>query len=469
MSWDAPTPPPTSALLVGVVVSALLLLLVDGAAVVQSSPQLLLLQQQLRSAEARPNHQHHHRRAGGNSSIEERMLRIEEIKNHIRASFGAIRLPPSAAAAAERAAAGVKEEDRRRIRAELRLRETLAGGGEGRGGGGSDDAEDASSLDLYSFRQLQDAGQDGDDGDVGASNRFRFAVNIPQGSDEATGRRRRIESAMLHLYKEAVRPYNLNDSLNVAANVAVSVHQLLPGGRRRLIGARVVSLAERGWISFDVSEAVQSWLDDPLANRGLLVDAPPPHNLSALLDFASGGGADDDPSAWAAYSRAPLLDVRVYQQQRQLLHEKSPSPSRTRTRRDSDPGGDVAAPQLQQQSKRPSGSSPRRSGSAERCAPGQCCRKRLTISFADDLGWTWVVEPKTFDAYYCEGGCVGDYKAANSFAEVKKALRRSSSPGLRNRCTPTRYKPLTVVHVDKYGDYIMTQNRDMIVDECGCA
>ncbi|XP_056135363.1 nodal homolog [Lampris incognitus] len=100
------------------------------------------------------------------------------------------------------------------------------------------------------------------------------------------------------------------------------------------------------------------------------------------------------------------------------------------------------------------------------------CRKvDMWVDF-DQIGWDeWIVYPKRYNAYRCEGECptpVDESFHPTNHAYMQSLLRlhhpqRVSCPS----CVPTRLSPLSMLYYEN-DDVVLRHHEDMIVEECGC-
>ncbi|KAG8183306.1 hypothetical protein JTE90_026006 [Oedothorax gibbosus] len=103
-----------------------------------------------------------------------------------------------------------------------------------------------------------------------------------------------------------------------------------------------------------------------------------------------------------------------------------------------------------------------------------CQRKSLVVDFVK-LGWgEWVMSPKSFNAYYCSGGCkfplTKDSHPSNHAAiqSLVYALG-GSNPGIPSPCcVPSHTSSLTMLYFDEQGSLVLKSFSDMIVDKCAC-
>ncbi|CAL8247748.1 unnamed protein product [Merluccius merluccius] len=103
---------------------------------------------------------------------------------------------------------------------------------------------------------------------------------------------------------------------------------------------------------------------------------------------------------------------------------------------------------------------------------GMLCRKvDMWVDF-EQIGWDeWIVHPKRYNAYRCEGQCPTPLE--ESFQPTNHAymqsLLRLHQPGRVScpSCVPTRLAPLSMLYYEN-DDVVLRHHEDMIVEECGC-
>ncbi|KAK2837247.1 hypothetical protein Q5P01_014459 [Channa striata] len=100
-----------------------------------------------------------------------------------------------------------------------------------------------------------------------------------------------------------------------------------------------------------------------------------------------------------------------------------------------------------------------------------CRRVDMWVDF-EQIGWDeWIIHPKRYNAYRCEGACptpLDETFHPTNHAYMQSLLRhhhpeRVSCPS----CVPTRLSSLSMLYYEK-DDLALSHHEDMIVEECGC-
>uniref|UniRef100_A0A1I7TFK7 TGF_BETA_2 domain-containing protein n=1 Tax=Caenorhabditis tropicalis TaxID=1561998 RepID=A0A1I7TFK7_9PELO len=101
-----------------------------------------------------------------------------------------------------------------------------------------------------------------------------------------------------------------------------------------------------------------------------------------------------------------------------------------------------------------------------------CRRTDLYVDF-DDLGWQdWILAPKGYDAYQCQGTCPNPMPAqlnASNHAIIQSLLHSLKPDEVPPPCcVPTETSPLSILYMDVDKVIVIKEYADMRVDSCGC-
>ncbi|MCI4392518.1 hypothetical protein PGIGA_G00146820 [Pangasianodon gigas] len=100
-----------------------------------------------------------------------------------------------------------------------------------------------------------------------------------------------------------------------------------------------------------------------------------------------------------------------------------------------------------------------------------CRRVDMWVDF-DQIGWNeWIVHPKRYNAYRCEGECPvpldESFKPTNH-AYMQSLLKFHHPERVTcASCAPTRLSSLSMLYYEG-DDVVLRHHEDMIVEECGC-
>ena len=101
-----------------------------------------------------------------------------------------------------------------------------------------------------------------------------------------------------------------------------------------------------------------------------------------------------------------------------------------------------------------------------------CRRKPLSVDFTQ-LGWSnWVIAPRGYNAYFCQGLCefpIDNHLKPTNHATVQTILN-SVAPSLAPQacCSPNKFSAISILFIDTSDNVIYKKYEDMVVERCGC-
>ncbi|XP_036832452.1 nodal homolog 2-A [Oncorhynchus mykiss] len=103
--------------------------------------------------------------------------------------------------------------------------------------------------------------------------------------------------------------------------------------------------------------------------------------------------------------------------------------------------------------------------------PSLCRRVDMHVDF-NQIGWgSWIVFPKKYNAYRCEGICpspLGEDLNPTNHAYMQSLLKHYHPERVPSACcAPTKMSPLSMLYYEN-GEMLLRHHEDMVVDECGC-
>ncbi|NXY65705.1 NODAL protein, partial [Callaeas wilsoni] len=100
-----------------------------------------------------------------------------------------------------------------------------------------------------------------------------------------------------------------------------------------------------------------------------------------------------------------------------------------------------------------------------------CRRVDMMVDF-EQTGWdSWIVYPKKYNAYRCEGLCpspVDETFKPTNHAYIQSLLQLYKPNQVPcPACSPVKMSPLSMLYYEK-GKIVVRHHEDMIIEECGC-
>ncbi|NXU59957.1 NODAL protein, partial [Turnix velox] len=239
------------------------------------------------------------------------------------------------------------------------------------------------------------------------------------------------------------------------------------------------SATQTSWRVLEVTDLLRSWLHQTLPRSGSgerwedsesptpPFHSPTPHlhspTVSATGDGEMGAGGEvSDGVLLLVFSRDKSPGghslIRTAETSKHVLRDpKAPGSGSRRQRREK-----MEKQRLKSGHANPGGTEGQKS---------LCRRVDMMVDF-EQTGWgSWIVYPKKYNAYRCEGRCpspVDESFKPTNHAYIQSLLqlyKPNRVPCLS--CSPVRMSPLSMLYYEK-GEIVVRHHEDMVIEECGC-
>ncbi|KAI9542208.1 hypothetical protein NQZ68_022261 [Dissostichus eleginoides] len=230
---------------------------------------------------------------------------------------------------------------------------------------------------------------------------------------------------------------------NINKEKRVELYQGLGTARRYLVSRFVSNGWKDKWMSFDVTESLQTWLKGTEDEQGfqLRLFCECGLNISEVFGFKISGieTSRGDQAAMKLLTKQPPYILTM------SIPQNSSSHLTSRRKRSTDTKDTCTA------------------------TTETCCVRSLYIDFRKDLGWKWIHKPTGYNANYCMGSCTYIWNAENKYSQIL-ALYKHHNPGASAQpcCVPQALEPLPILY------YVGRQHKveqlsNMVVKSCKCS
>ncbi|XP_069837968.1 bone morphogenetic protein 2-like [Dendropsophus ebraccatus] len=239
----------------------------------------------------------------------------------------------------------------------------------------------------------------------------------------------------------------------------VDVYELLDSASRpwrgNLITSRLLPLHSQGWEMFNVTQTVSGWVGDDTTNHGFLV----------TFTLPSGNVLDTDLSGMTMQkldSKRSYLVLFSDDGRRGVPNPYMPPTNVKETDISSSSSSDGSLHTTTHKSR-----------SARDVHPDTCQRKPLYVDF-EDIGWAgWIISPKGYNAYHCQGTCIfpmGQGLGATNHATVQSIVHalKLKKDVTTPCCVPDRLNSINLLYFDDEENVVLKQYDDMVAVSCGC-
>ncbi|XP_017051448.1 inhibin beta A chain [Drosophila ficusphila] len=272
---------------------------------------------------------------------------------------------------------------------------------------------------------------------------------------------------------------NANQSKKAKSrHLVLKVYQRLSANRRALLTSRKIEFENIGyeetrtqWIEFDVTKAVRCWLNNSHENLGIEIQCDKCKSVGARILSDSSPKSSQSSSAKSSASNdehfnlMPVLNIIVH------------GALRTEREGDSDVhhillSNNRSGEYVHHQSIHDA--SWAKDSWNNNCYKlhQRCCRNQLNVAFRDIKGFEFILQPKVFDAGYCQGRCPPRHNPAHHHALLQSLIwQKDHTLAPRPCCTPSKLEVLEILHVDENNSNKLKISTwsDMQVLECACS
>jgi len=179
------------------------------------------------------------------------------------------------------------------------------------------------------------------------------------------------------------------------------------------------------WVEINLLSLVNTWVDQPGSNYGLVVQVAVQNREQFQLVTFQPGTA----------SHKPYLELTVRER-------RSPRARRTT----------LETPRID---------------CDERGVDKLCCRYPLVVNF-DSFGWDWIIAPRQYAAFFCAGDCPFAYINTNINYVTQQAQTTTVKAGGGPCCTPRDLSPISLLYYDANMRIIRGFLPEMVVNRCSC-
>ncbi|XP_065206332.1 growth/differentiation factor 8 [Planococcus citri] len=96
----------------------------------------------------------------------------------------------------------------------------------------------------------------------------------------------------------------------------------------------------------------------------------------------------------------------------------------------------------------------------------ECCRYPLTVDF-DEMQWDFIITPRKYEAYLCDGECPLLYKQDQPHTHLLQQMKTKARAG--PCCSPKHMNSINMLYITPRGTILYGKVPGMVVEKCGCS
>lgn len=284
-----------------------------------------------------------------------------------------------------------------------------------------------------------------------------FPLNITNHHDfQSMGIEEANVRLLLHFRK--VRRKKNNPSKKEHKRLLIKIYQITEDKQRVLLDEKKITVDKftknqksatvSHWMQFDVTKAVDDWLNGRVANKGLEIECDKCHRAGArIIDNII--FSDSSESSHSDSDLTPVLNIvsrmgETFREKRSRHHHTHQNDHLSSLRRTTD------------------------------CSASEkrCCRHPMHVNFTEIRGYEFIIQPKYIDAGYCQGRCPPRYLPSNHHAILQSLIWKENKHKVpKLTCAPSKLSDLDVLHLDEHDDTKLKISTwtNMIVLDCACS
>ncbi|XP_014270831.1 protein 60A [Halyomorpha halys] len=227
--------------------------------------------------------------------------------------------------------------------------------------------------------------------------------------------------------------------------------------RLKLIESRNTTSDYEGWLTFNMTGVLTSWIVFPYSNKGLYISSST-HELDEDIFLGNSSSLDADKEEekkafMVAFLRGGVTSTDSHGRvRRQTRHRRKKADHQSEITYSRNPFHEQAGAWSHSQK--------------------SCQIQNLYVSFKDLKWQDWIIAPDGYGAFYCSGECnfpLNAHMNATNHAIVQTLVHLMNPLQVpKPCCAPTKLTPISVLYFLDESNVILKKYKNMVVKSCGC-